>query len=560
MKKLGSLSFTVFICLFLIMLLIVSTTMESKYGTDMAQKVFYQSKWFDCVLALLWLNIFCSTVLRFPFKKKHIGFLITHASILALLIGALMSRTWGVEGQMLLFEGDTRKAIANRGYFLDVVFPNGTKVEWPLMKAQEVLPVDTLGAEIKVGRIFDFAKEEEVVLDQPGAVTENRAIQVTLKSDLMNLEEQFWLVEDHPFNPHGNFKTIGPASFYLKKGTAEKLVEKPTLEISNSGGSSLSIEITENMEDSIALMDLGLTIENIQYFKHAVVSGRELMEGPQGSGYNPAVKFHVVDQDGNRHQVIRFALFPDFESMHGDSISGTSKVTYVFNAPGADLGINADGSTLTFYYWPGDVWSFKAVTKDGHFQEGEIRKGDTKELEWADFNIHIDDMLKSASVTTRIVRDDKGKKGPFAVEIVVQSNEQTFSQWVVESQKVGFHAKEGDYKFMLKSNAHELPFALTLNEFRKIDYPGTTNPASFESDVTLRDLESEKDIQQTIKMNQPMDYKGYRIFQMSYIQNDQRGEGSVFTIAKKPGITLIYLSSFAIFFGAFCQFYLKKEE
>ena len=64
-------------------------------------------------------------------------------------------------------------------------------------------------------------------------------------------------------------------------------------------------------------------------------------------------------------------------------------------------------------------------------------------------------------------------------------------------------------------------------------------------------------IERTIKMNQPLDYGGFRIFQSSYIQDPSLGEASVFTVAKNPGITLIYMGSVILFIGVALLFYIK---
>ena len=67
-------------------------------------------------------------------------------------------------------------------------------------------------------------------------------------------------------------------------------------------------------------------------------------------------------------------------------------------------------------------------------------------------------------------------------------------------------------------------------------------------------------------MNKPLDYKGFRIFQSSYIQDPEAGEASVFTIAKNPGIPYIYTGGCIILIGVILLFYLhpfftgKKDE
>ena len=101
LKKLGSFSFTVWISVLLMLLLIVSTVLESIYGTAFAQKTFYQAQWFNLFLSLLCVNIICATILRFPIRKYRIGFLITHIGIVGLLIGALITRVFGIDGQQV---------------------------------------------------------------------------------------------------------------------------------------------------------------------------------------------------------------------------------------------------------------------------------------------------------------------------------------------------------------------------------------------------------------------------------------------------------------------------
>jgi hypothetical protein len=47
---------------------------------------------------LLGANLACSAFSRWPWRKHHLAFLITHLGIITLLIGSLIGRIWGVEG------------------------------------------------------------------------------------------------------------------------------------------------------------------------------------------------------------------------------------------------------------------------------------------------------------------------------------------------------------------------------------------------------------------------------------------------------------------------------
>ncbi len=61
----------------------------------------------------------------------------------------------------------------------------------------------------------------------------------------------------------------------------------------------------------------------------------------------------------------------------------------------------------------------------------------------------------------------------------------------------------------------QLPFAIELEQFRVEHYP-TGMPKSFESDLVIHDDDLEQPLRQTIKVNHPLIYKGYAIYQSSF--------------------------------------------
>src|SRR3989338_6209099 len=117
---LGSLYFAVSLIAGLALTLIASTLLESFYGTPFVQRHFYQTAWFNIFLSLLAVNILFSAISRFPYKKRHTGFVMTHAGILLLLAGSLMSSLMGVDGQMMLFEGEKKNGVVLNIYELIV--------------------------------------------------------------------------------------------------------------------------------------------------------------------------------------------------------------------------------------------------------------------------------------------------------------------------------------------------------------------------------------------------------------------------------------------------------
>ena len=102
----ASLKLAVVLLAVLIVGAIVGTLYESTFDAKVARTYVYGAPWFNAWLILLGLNLTASALSRWPWKKHHSAFLITHLGIITLLIGSLIGRIFGVEGTITLFKGD----------------------------------------------------------------------------------------------------------------------------------------------------------------------------------------------------------------------------------------------------------------------------------------------------------------------------------------------------------------------------------------------------------------------------------------------------------------------
>jgi hypothetical protein len=82
-----------------------ATFVESWYGTPAAHFGIYGTWWFILLNCLLGLNVLAAALIRFPWKRRQTGFLLTHLGILVLLAGSLVSHLRGVDSQLVLTEG-----------------------------------------------------------------------------------------------------------------------------------------------------------------------------------------------------------------------------------------------------------------------------------------------------------------------------------------------------------------------------------------------------------------------------------------------------------------------
>lgn len=103
-----------------------------------------------------------------------------------------------------------------------------------------------------------------------------------------------------------------------------------------------------------------------------------------------------------------------------------------------------------------------------------------------------------------------------------------------------------DVEIKLTRAQTQLPFAIELQDFRKIDYPGTIKAREFESDLIVHSNDNEWPV--TISMNKPLRYKGYTLYQSSFDQGAQ-GEVTVLTAVKNAGHVFPYISIFVVLAG-----------
>ena len=139
---------------------------------------------------------------------------------------------------------------------------------------------------------------------------------------------------------------------------------------------------------------------------------------------------------------------------------------------------------------------------------------------------------------------------------LMQDKKPLSAGWVLADKPQILSTPSGKVIVALREKTASVPFTLSLKDFRKVDYPGTRNPVSYESDVVLHDPKENVTIEKTIRMNKPLDYKGYRIFQSSFVQDPSAGEASIFTVAKNPGTPFIYSGACVLFAGVFMVFFV----
>jgi cytochrome c-type biogenesis protein CcsB len=113
-----------------------------------------------------------------------------------------------------------------------------------------------------------------------------------------------------------------------------------------------------------------------------------------------------------------------------------------------------------------------------------------------------------------------------------------------EGEKADQFARDGTREGEIVS----LPFALRLTAFEIDTYPGTKRPAMFRSRVVVLDGRTGKSLPSVIEMNQELSYGGWKFFQSSYNQTQDRDQ-TILAVSRDPGQPIVFLGYFMLLIG-----------
>ncbi len=126
--------------------------------------------------------------------------------------------------------------------------------------------------------------------------------------------------------------------------------------------------------------------------------------------------------------------------------------------------------------------------------------------------------------------------------------------WVVwtEARKVAWAGRTATVAYRAPEVA--LPFQVQLVRFNSDKYPGSSMAATYESWVRVDDPDRGVS-EHHISMNHPLHYRGYIFFQASFVEGEPMM--SIFSVARSPGLPLVYVGVSLISLGVLWMFYVK---
>lgn len=224
-----------------------ATFYESKHGSPATQEKIYQSPGFGILLAFLAINIFCAAAIRFPWKRRQTGFVVTHIGLLVLIAGSFVGLKLSDEGNVAIAEGDTadrfvrtqhplirvrqidRKTGSSEGEY-EMPF-NGGAFDWPA-GSFEVISDKTFPFKIAVKEYIANAGPKRIHVESKGGMPMVRIRPMTKPPgatearDVFEEERGTWL--EIPTEASRSMRTsqsAGPARFAFTYANDKRVID-----------------------------------------------------------------------------------------------------------------------------------------------------------------------------------------------------------------------------------------------------------------------------------------------------------------------------------------------
>lgn len=118
---------------------------------------------------------------------------------------------------------------------------------------------------------------------------------------------------------------------------------------------------------------------------------------------------------------------------------------------------------------------------------------------------------------------------------------------------------ENTYSIQITKQETQLPFSIELIDFTRDMHPGTQLAKAYASRVRITDGPSVWESE--ISMNQPLRYKGYTLFQSSFIPGQEQGDDiSVLAVVHNAGRAFPYISGLTMCFGMLLHLFVRRSK
>ena len=597
----ASLKLAVVLLAVLIIGAIAGTIYESSFDAKVARAYVYGAPWFNLWLVFLAANLTVSALSRWPWKKHHVAFLITHLGIITLLTGSLIGRIWGIEGTITLFKGDppSNRLLVDQHQLrvrdTDGII-KGYSAEFihrpPTPQNRRDLGLLASGAHLS---LVGYAPAIDAKL-KPKAITGGGvpALHFTIATAMMGQRLENWLLADDP--QHGSF-SMGLANIELKRGTAPLTTKSDS---PNASGTIGEVDIEESIfafakapHEQIAKVGKGgSTGAKIQLQQPQDGNKGSVVVSLSGRSWTLDVASNLTKEiplEGSPFTLRMEDYWPDFritdgkpgtlsEQPNNPAVVVTLRGKAVPAAPAPDShsgapaippeGIDSSANHLILFLADDGAITYDLLSRKLGHSSGKLNLNQPLATGWADWQLSVDQFLPHAEqwmdfkpVTTPAAN---ATELPDGVRVRIQQASKTFEQWVPSGWQISIPTSPAEVQVAYGFRQIPLPIGLELMEFEVQRNEGIDSPAGFKSTVRVTGAEGENATGKCW-MNNPFSFPSawwrswtgltFKMSQASW--NPENLGQSTIQILRDPGWLLKWIGSLLIVTGIFLMFYVR---
>lgn len=563
---LGSLWLALFLLATIALACGIATFAESSFDTKIARAYIYKAPWFLVWLGVLCINLFAVTLTRWPWQRKHLGFIITHYGIITLLVGAVIGSQFGFEGNVTLHRGATPvDRITTSRTILQIQSPSTGAVYLRQFDAEIARPSShhpvTLavpGSTLKL--IADGHSENLIHAETIGASaspTAGPGAAIEFSTAMMGQHVRMAFALDGGKPVEKDFFGLARISFGPTLPSHEAAIARETQMVfakyqpvirSEGGATGITVELSDDGET----ISIGAPDGTTRTVRRSEVTGQTLHVG------NATIEIG--------------GYWPDFKLVDGRPASASP----LPNNPALLVRVTAPHTPAPhakplLELAPGGDGLLYQISRDGVVtSSGTVKAGESFPLGWADWQAYVAELLPHAMIASGMEPGAKGMPGAsgFHAHLESPDGKASPSQWIVAGSPATLTVGEDAVRIAYGLEMRQVPFTISLTDFQVPRVEGTDTPANFISHIEFQDSRTGVTKQGVAEMNHPASWPGgpialatglnYKFSQAEWNPNDL-GQTTL-QVLYDPGWLLKWSGSLAICAGIFIMFYLRPKK
>jgi hypothetical protein len=522
-KFFGQLKFAVVIILLFSAYLTFGTFMESYHGTDYANRLVYKSLPFMFIQLMMFVSILCATLQRLPYRKPLAGFYVLHLGLLLLFIGSFITYIHGVDGNLTLYPNTPNREVLLNEDVLKIQLINQkkeVKFNLPYTYSEKKLEGNYQG--VKLLSFLPFADNNLDWIKQKEEEDSSRLHSSRYLIENEMVQEEFTLsLHPEAQDDFKNSTTMGPLSVHYMPQILSNCFSSESKHGYIVWDPSLG-KCTSPLDSELKLTTTSKGLKKLSFIYQS-----------QLIHFIPDVSPLPVTKDLKNDEESPLRLF-------NRKLFEEKPHLFLF------------GTALAYFSKDENRWHLEKIDKNS----GSI------DLPWMNFKLSLLDHYtryypKMIPKPVTPIQDNNSLITGQIRAVLCEVEGERF--WIKRGEPFTYKGRDEEYTFILGTSSLVLPFEITLKKFKMDNDPGTRNPASYESFVSLfNGLTKASD--HHVFMNNPLKEKQYTFYQASYFEAAQDVYGSVLSVNYDPGRFLKYLGSLFLVLGSFWHFVIRRRK